>query len=467
MNGRSRVPWGIRSLRGRICYCCVLTLILLFYSLSLSLADQENDSPHQLVHVIRIEGTIGPIVADYLDKELAIAEEQSAELLIVELDTPGGLDTSMRQMVKTILQAQMPVVVFVYPDGARSASAGVFLLTAAHVAAMSPATNVGAAHPVNMGGEMDAAMSEKVTNDAVAYLQSLAEQRGRNVEWSEEVVRQSVSITADEALALGVIDLVATSHDDLLDQCNELSIAWADSTLEIHTAGARIVYRTMGWREKFLQRITDPTIAYILLMLGFYGLFFELSNPGSWAPGIIGVFCLLMAFLAFQSLPVNYVGIMLIILGLVLLLLEIKVTSYGMLSIAGITALTLGSILMFDSDNPFGGVPFKVIVPAVLFTTLFFLLIIGLGLAAQRVKHHTGREALNGAPGEVVRSDGVSNGQFQGRVFVEGELWEYRARQQFRPGDHVKVIRSQGRMVWIESMDLEANDAGPLGGTVV
>lgn len=401
-----------------------------------------------IVHLLRIEGTIGPIVADYLAEELAMAEDAGADLVILELDTPGGLDTAMRQMIRDMLASPVPVAVFVAPDGARAASAGVFLLMAAHLAAMAPATNVGAAHPVNMGGEMDSTMAEKVTNDAVAYLQSLAKKRGRNIEWSETVVRHSVSVTAAEALELGVIDLVAEDVQDLLERADG-HVVTGEKSLTLRTRNAVIEERPMNWRAKFLQRITDPTVAYILLMLGFYGLFFELSNPGSLFPGIVGAICLLLAFLAFQSLPVNYVGVILIVLGLLLLLLEIKVTSYGTLTLGGVGALVLGSILLFDPANPFGSLPLRIITPVVIFTVLFFLVIVGLGLAAQRRRPSTGLEALTGQEAEILTSEGESAGTFKGRLQIQGEIWEYRSRRECRPGDSVKVVGAQGRVLLV------------------
>ena len=412
-------------------------------------SDFPNTDPSlslPLVHVLRIEGTIGPIVADYLDDELSHAVEKGASLVVLEIDTPGGLDTSMRQMVRAILASPIPIAVYVSPDGARAASAGVFVLTAAHLAVMAPATNVGAAHPVNMGGEMDEAMSEKVTNDAVAYLQSLAKQRGRNVEWSEEVVRESVSVHAEEALDLGVIDFVAENLEDLLAQADGHQVG----DLSIRTAGAVIEYRPMNWRGRFLQRITDPTVAYILLMLGFYGLFFELSNPGSLLPGIVGAICLLLAFLAFQSLPVNYVGVMLIVLGLIMLLLEIKVTSYGALSIGGVASLVLGSLLMFDPSNPFGSLPIRVILPVVLFSVVFFMVIVGMGLAAQRRRPFSGLDAMRGEIGKIITIETEGSDRYSGRLQIQGELWEYRASNPLQQGDPVKVVGRQGRVLLVE-----------------
>lgn len=402
-----------------------------------------------IVHAARIDGMIGPIVADYFDKEIERAGAAGAELLLVGLDTPGGLDTSMRQMVRAIMASEVPIAVWVGPAGARAASAGVFVLAAAHVATMAPATNVGAAHPVNLGGAMDTTMAAKAVNDAVAYLESLARERGRNVEWSEDVVRRSVSVPAGEALEMRIIDFLAPDPAAVLAAADGRTVQVAGRARTLRTAGATLVERPMSWRHDLLQRITDPTIAYILLMLGFYGLFFELSNPGTLLPGIVGAICLLLAFLAFQSLPVNYVGVLLIVVGLLLLLLEIKVTSYGALAVAGIGGLVLGSLMLYDAPGPLGRLPLQVVLPAVIVTAAFFLLIVGLGLAAQRRRHFTGPEALLGEAATVVRA-GEVKGEYRGHVQVAGELWEFRCAVPVARGDKVRVLAREERVLLVE-----------------
>jgi len=428
-----------------------LQLLLAGWCLPAAAGDAES-RPH-LVRVLHIDGAIGPIVANYFDDQLAAAVRDSASLVVLELDTPGGLDTSMRQMVQAILSSPVPVGVYVSPSGARAASAGVFLVMASQVAGMAPATNIGAAHPVNMGGKLDETMTEKVTNDAVAYLQSLAKQRGRNVEWAEKVVRESVSVTAEEARKLGIVEFLAPDLAAFLQDCNGYRYRDGAGGGILHTSDPLIEQRPLSWRDRLLQRITDPTVAYIFLLLGFYGLFFELSNPGSLLPGIVGAICLLLAFLAFQSLPVNYVGVLLIIVGLIMLLLEIKVTSYGALTIGGVIALVLGSLLMFEPGNPFGSVPFQVMVPAVVVTVFFFLAIVGLGLAAQRRRPYSGRGALTGRVGEVIKDDGQFGDQFGGRLFVDGEYWEYRCATRLKAGQAVRVVESQGRCLVVEPVD--------------
>jgi membrane-bound serine protease (ClpP class) len=433
----------------------LVPLLLLLAGWRLTTAAEDGESKSHLIRILRIDGAIGPIVANYFDDQLADAARDSASLVVLELDTPGGLDTSMRQMVRAILSSPVPVGVYVAPAGARAASAGVFLVMASQVAGMAPATNIGAAHPVNMGGKLDDTMAEKVTNDAVAYLQSLAKQRGRNVEWAENVVRESVSVTAEEARDLGIVEIIAPDLPTFLKACDGLRYQDGSGGGVLHTAHALLERRPLSWRDRFLQRITDPTVAYIFLLLGFYGLFFELSNPGSLLPGIVGAICLLLAFLAFQSLPVNYVGVLLILVGLIMLLLEVKVTSYGALTIGGVIALVLGSLLMFDAGNPFGSVPFQVMVPAVVVTVFFFLAIVGLGLAAQRRRPYSGQDALAGQLGEVIKDDGLHGDQYAGRLFIDGEYWEYRCATPLKAGQSARVVKSQGRCLLVEPVDID------------
>ncbi len=434
---------------GRLAGASLLGAVALFAVVSGGPAPRaEAGAATRAVHHGRIDGAIGPITASYLARALRDAAADSAELLVIELDTPGGLDTAMRQMVQAILGSPVPVAVHVRPGGARAASAGVFLLAAAHVAAMAPATNVGAATPVNMGGGLDEAMQAKVTNDAVAYLQGLYRERERAVEWGEKFVREALSVTAEEALREGIIDLMAADLPSLLAGVNGREVSLAGGSRALRTEGAMVVERPFNWRERLLHRITDPTIAYIFLLLGFYGLFFELSNPGSVFPGVVGALCLLLAFLAFQSLPVNYVGVLLILLGLLLLLLEIKIASLGLLTLGGVVALLLGSLLLFDGGGMAGLLPLRVILPSVAVTVLFFALLVGLGLAAQRRRPRTGLDALRDAAGEILRADGPRDGGHEGRVLVQGEIWACRAAHPLRRGDRVRVTgRAAGRLL--------------------
>jgi len=324
---------------------------LLFLSLPQLLFSAENRAGQ--VMVITVQGVINPVSSEYIKKSIEEANEQGMEALVIELDTPGGLDTSMRSIIKVINVSEVPVVVYVAPSGARAASAGVFITMAAHIAAMAPGTNIGAAHPVGIGGKMDKTMVEKVTNDAVAYIKSIAERRGRNVKWAEDAVRNSVSITAREALKLGVIDLVSKDIGDLLDRIDGMKVKTPAGEKVLHTRGASVVRKQMGLRLKILALISNPNIAYILMLLGFYGLFFEFTNPGSIFPGVVGGICLILAFYAFQTLPVNYAGLLLIVLAVILFVLEIKITSGGVLTIGGIISMIIGSIMLFESPDPF------------------------------------------------------------------------------------------------------------------
>lgn len=371
------------------------------------------------VLVITVSGIINPVSAEFIHKSLEKASNVKAAALVIELDTPGGLDTSMRSIVKDIMAAGIPVIVYVAPPGARAASAGVFITLAAHVAAMAPGTNIGAAHPVSIGGKMDNVLSQKAANDAAAYIKSIAEQRGRNVAWAQDAVRQSASITENDALKNNVVDLVAKDVNSLLKAVNGRTVNVAGVDKRIETENAIVVKEQMGLRLKILNLISDPSVAYILMLLGFYGLFFELTNPGVLLPGIIGAISLVLAFYAFQTLPVNYAGLLLIIIAIVLFLLEVKVTSYGLLTVSGIVSLTLGSLMLFESPMPFLRVSLSIIIPAALITAFFFVITFRLVYKAHKRKHATGSEALVGLEGTAKSDVGPQGGMVQ----VHGEFW--------------------------------------------
>ncbi|MCG2720490.1 MAG: nodulation protein NfeD, partial [Thermodesulfovibrionales bacterium] len=332
--------------------------------------------------VITVNGAINPVVSEYLNKTILKANEKKVEALVIELDTPGGLDTSMRTIVKDIIASEVPVIVFVSPSGSRAASAGAFITLAAHIAAMAPGTNIGAAHPVGVGEKMDKTMSEKATNDAAAYIRSLAEKRGRNAQWAEDAVRKSISSTEKEALEQNVIDLVANNLNSLLSDIDGRNIETIMGEKILHTKDAAVQREEIGIRQKILGFISDPNVAYMLMLLGFYGLFFELTNPGSLFPGVLGGICLILAFYAFQTLPVNYAGLLLIILAIILFILEVKIISHGVLTIGGIIAMIIGSLMLFDSPAPFMKLSLAVILPAVAITTLFFTLTFRLAFKA-------------------------------------------------------------------------------------
>ncbi len=385
-------------------------------------------------------GVINPVASEYVDKGLEKALALGAQALVLQLDTPGGLDRSMRLIIKSMLASPIPVVVYVAPAGSRAASAGVFITIAAHVAAMAPGTNIGAAHPVALGGgKMDKTMIEKVENDAAAYIRSLAERWGRNADWAEEAVRKSVSIQASEAVEKGVVDLLAPSLEELLAKIDGRALQAAGQTVTLATAGATVVTVSMTLKQRILSFLSHPNVAYLLMLLGFYGLFFELSSPGAVFPGIIGGIAIILAAYALQLLPVNWAGLALMALALVLFLLEIKVPSHGALTIGGVVALTLGSLMLFDSPDPLLRVSLKVIIPAVLVTSGFFIFLVGKTAQAHRARVTTGREGLVGAEG-IVRewADG------QGTILLRGELWKAESLSALESGQEVTVTETEG-----------------------
>lgn len=385
-------------------------------------------------------GVINPVASEYVDKGLEKARALGAQALVLQLDTPGGLDKSMRLIIKSMLASPIPVVVYVAPAGSRAASAGVFITMAAHVAAMAPGTNIGAAHPVALGGgKMDKTMIEKVENDAAAYIRSLAERWGRNADWAEEAVRKSVSIQASEAVEKGVVDLLAPSLEELLAKIDGRAIQAGGRTVTLATAGAPVVTVSMTLKQRILSFLSHPNVAYLLMLLGFYGIFFELSSPGALFPGIIGGIAIILAAYALQLLPVNWAGLALMALALVLFLLEIKVPSHGALTIGGVVALTLGSLMLFDSPDPLLRVSLKVIIPAVVVTSGFFIFLVGKTAQAHRARVTTGREGLVGAEGIVRKwADG------QGTILLRGELWKAESLSALESGQEVTVTETEG-----------------------
>lgn len=393
--------------------------------------------------LVRINGSINPVVADYLVDELRRANEASAPAVLIEIDTPGGLDTAMRRIIQSVLSSNVPVIVYVAPAGARAASAGALITLAADFAAMAPGTNIGAATPVSIGvgAGMDETMKHKVVNDAVAYARSIAEQRGRNPDWAERIVRDGASTAASEALSLKVIDLVADSRPELLKQLDGRRYLRKGKELRLQVAGSEPVLREMGWARRILNAISDPTIAYLLLMLGIIGIFFEISQPGVILPGVIGTLAILLALFAFQALPVNYVGVLLILLGLILFVLEIKVTSYGMLSIGGVIALTFGSLMLIDSADPVMRISLAVIVATVISCTGFILFCLWFVARSQQRQIVSGQEGMVGERGQA-----VSQVHESGRVFVHGEYWDACAEDAVAEGAEIEVIEVGAQM---------------------
>ena len=407
-----------------------------------------------LVHLIVYEGPITPVAAEFIIARLEQAGQADADAVVLQLDTPGGLDASMRSIVKAILAAEVPVIVHVAPPGARAASAGAFILLAGHAAVMAPGTNVGSASPVQLGGAVtDSVMAAKVQSDAAAYIASLARQRGRDEDLARRFVTEAINLTASEALAAGLIDAIAPTADALLDSLLGHAIVLAGETRELALAGARIVERPMGPRQRLLRWLVDPNIAYLLMLLGIYGIFFELSNPGALVPGILGAISLLLALFAFQALPVNYAGLGLILLGMVLLILEVKVTSYGGLTIGGLAALVLGSLMLFDSPEPWARLKLTVLVPAVLVFGGFFVLCVWLVVRGQRRPTVTGFNSLVGKRGRVVEA--IGGGEALGKVVFHGELWDARAAAPVETGDQVEVVQVSGRIAEVRPVARE------------
>ena len=400
------------------------------------------------VHVIRVEDAITPVIAEFIIKSIAEAEQESALCLIIEMDTPGGLDLAMRTIIKQIMASEIPIVVYVSPSGARAASAGAIIALASHIAAMAPGTNIGAAHPVSLGGgDMAKEMAEKVENDAAAYVESIAVKRGRNKDWAIKAVRESVSIGENEALKLKVVDIVTPNIQSLLNAIDGRVVEVASGKKRHETKDASIHYKKMGFRENVLQALANPNIAYILLLIGLAGLYFELSNPGTIFPGVIGGISLILAFYSLQSLSANYAGVLLILLGVVLFILEIKVISYGLLSIGGIIAVTLGSLMLFQSPIPALRLSWTVIIPSVACIWLFFVVIIGLVVRAQRRQPITGVEGIINMTGEACTD---INGS--GKVFVHGEYWEARSNVPNKTGEKVRVRAIDGLVLKVDKV---------------
>ena len=393
------------------------------------------------VSLIHIDGVINPVTMRLVELAIDRAQAQRSQALIIELDTPGGLERSMRGIVQRMLNAELPVIVYVAPTGARAASAGVFITMAAHVAAMAPATNIGAAHPVALSGGVDKESMKKIENDAAAFARTIARERGRNAEWAEKAVRQSVSITEREAVQLKVVDLIAASVPELLDKIDGRTVKTIKGPRTLATRGAPVKPIEVGFRDRVLNVITDPNVAYILMMLGTIGLLAELYNPGAIFPGVIGAISIILAFFAFQSLPINYAGLLLILLGLALLIAEIKFVSHGVLAIGGVVAMGLGSLMLFDAPEASGlRISWGVIIATVGTTAGLFLFVITAGVRA------FARRPLLGVSG-LVGETAVARGPLapEGQVAVHGEIWRAVAEGgSVEDGAVVRVVDVQG-----------------------
>jgi len=401
------------------------------------------------IYIVNVSSAISPGTADFIKSGIKKAGEAQAACVIIQLNTPGGLAESMREIVMAILASRVPVVVYVSPGGARAASAGVMITVAADIAAMAPGTNIGAAHPVGLGGKkIGKSMEDKVVNDMVAHVKSVAGKRGRNIQWVERAVRESISATETEALKENVIDIIAADLDDLIRQINGRSVE-GKGILKLDAARKTVLKES--FRTKILKTISDPNIAYILLMIGLAGLYFELSNPGAIFPGVVGGISIVLAFFAFQTLPVNYAGFLLIFLALVFFIMELKITSYGLLSVAGVVSLFLGSIMLFEGSAPEFRVSLRVIIPTVAVICSFFVFVAGLVFKSQASKPQTGAEGLTG-------KIGVARSQIdpEGRVRIHGELWKARAKKFIPEGADVRVVNVVGLLLEVEPLETES-----------
>ena len=411
-------------------------LLLLYVFLSFGLISAVLSQEKNLVYTIQIDGIINPASANFIIDAIDRATKQDAQCLIIQLDTPGGLLESTRIIVKEMLASKIPVVVYVSPGGARAASAGTFITMAANIAVMAPGTHIGAAHPVNMGGEKeDKTMSEKIVNDTVAFMKNIANTRGKNADWGIKAITKSVSITEDEALKLNVIDYISPDIKTLLEMIDGKVVKLNGTTKTLKTKGVQPIPIEMSWRDKLLDTISNPTIAYMLLILGFWGIYFELSNPGSILPGVVGGIFLILAFYAMHMLPVNYAGLALIIFAIILFIAEIKVVSHGLLAAGGIASLLLGSLMLFQSPEEYMRVSLSVIIPVVVVSAGFFVFAMTMAIRARLKKPTTGMEGLIGETGIAVTEINP-----EGKVSLHGEFWNAASDQPVQKGEKIQVI---------------------------
>ena len=399
--------------------------------------------------VANLDGPVSPVMAEALGSAVHRAEAESYNAIVFTLDTPGGLESSMRDMIKVLLAARVPVIVWVSPGGAHAASAGVFVTMAADIAAMAPGTNIGAATPINMQGGMDSTLARKVTNDAAAFARTIAAQRGRNVQWAEQAVRQAVAINETEAVEQHVVDFTAATMEELLAKADRRTWRRDQDVRVMHTRGLPLDRIETGFRLRLLALIADPNVAYILLMLGFYGLLFELQNPGAVLPGVVGGISLILAFLALSTLPVNYAGIALIMLAIVFFIAEIKVASHGLLAAGGILAMLLGSMILYRGEG--SRLAWPVLIGVTASTALFFLLVIGAGLRAQRLPVTTGLSGMVGRRGRVVERLAP-----RGRVELPGELWNAVSDEMVEAGTEVEVVGAEQLTLRVRPVAKEA-----------
>ncbi len=423
----------------RLLLSSIFALFLIAAASAQDATDLTPETP--VVTVMKINSAIGPITVREIKNGIEKSVELNAEAFIIELNTPGGNMESTWDIIQDILAANVPVVVYVSPHGSRAASAGVYISYVAHIAAMAPQTNIGSAHPVAMGGQMDSTMSDKVTNDAVAKIKTIGQKRGRNIEWAEDAVRNSVSVTEFEALELNVIDYVAEDLEDLLYQMHEDTVELIAGEAILYTEDADIIPLDVGYANKILEIISDPNIAYILMTIGMLGLYFEFSNPGAVLPGVIGGIALILALFSFQALPITFAGVLFILLALTLFLLEIKIMSHGILGGGGVISLFLGSLMLVnDAQWPYKGISLSVIIPTVLVFSLFFFLAAYFSIRTHRRKIATGEAGIVGEMGVAKTGIGPSGGS----VFIHGEFWNAVSEIQIEANAKIQVVSVVG-----------------------
>jgi membrane-bound serine protease (ClpP class) len=458
----------------RLVYFCIFAIALLLTTAGMT------ETAVKTSLVLTVSDAISPAISDYIRRGISKAHDEGASLVILRLDTPGGLDQSMRDIIRDMIASPVPVVVYVSPSGARAASAGTYMLYAAHVAAMAPGTNLGAATPVQIGGFPDIkppkmpdskteeeeseddeqageqtalgqdAMTKKIVNDAVAYIRSLAELRGRNAEWAEQAVREAASLSSEQALDQGVIDILASDVSDLLKKIDEWTVNVGGNDVTLDTTDMVTETLEPDWRTEFLAVITNPNIAYMLMLLGIYGLFFELANPGYVLPGVIGAISMLLALYALQLLPVNYAGLALILLGIGFMIAELFVPSFGALGFGGIVSFVIGSIILFDTEGSNYRVSISVITAVSVLTAAFFLIAVRAVINAHRQPVVSGREELIGSTGQVLEDFEES-----GRIRAHGEIWQVSSDTSMRCGDKVRVTAVDGLILKVEHVKEE------------
>ncbi|TRZ47735.1 nodulation protein NfeD [bacterium] len=463
-----------------------LILFVFFVFTFLTLLHYETFAKANQVYIIKIkDDTINPITADYIIKSIDKAYQDNSECLIVELDTPGGLLTSTRTIIKEILSSKIPVCIYIYPSGSRAGSAGVFITYASHIAAMAPSTNIGAAHPVSLGGgrrstwdalrdlidsfskkdkeekgdktkklekdiENTDVMADKILNDTIAFIKSIAKERNRNVEWAERSIRESASITEEEALKNNVIEIIAKDEGDLLKQLDGRRVKIDNKTIVLKTKDASIVYIDMNSRQRFLNVLANPNIAYILLLLGFYGLLYEITHPGVGFPGIAGTICIILAFFSLQILPTNYTGLALIFLAIILFIAEAKVPGFGLLTLGGIVCMILGSLILFESPYKIMRVSLMLVISSSLATAGITIFLVGAVVKAHKRRIISGKEGLIGEIGQAKTDIGVDK---EGKVFVHGETWNAIAHEEIKTGEKIKVVKVDRMSLIVERCD--------------